>query len=74
MRKIVNDLLDCMNRVEDQISKAQLAAIIRREIEYDLVEAGLESNDLKVTPKEISTANDGRKLDAVKSYKRSWTM
>lgn len=69
MRKVVSDLLDCMNRVEDQRSKAQLATIIRREIEHDLVEAGLKFNNLQPTKIEIRLANNGEKLEAIKRYK-----
>ncbi len=69
MRQVISDLFDCIRLVDDKRSKKELATILRRELEIDLNEAGVHSDNLRVTPREVSLANSGKKLDAVKSYK-----
>ena len=69
MRPVITDLFDCISRVDDKRSKKELATILRRELEIDLQDVGVHSDNMKVTPREISLANSGKKLEAVKSYK-----
>lgn len=69
MRNIFDELFSVMSNTSDQRSKKDIARIIRREIEIELEDHGLHSNNLRPTQREISLADSGKKLDAVKLYK-----
>ena len=69
MRTVIPQLYSCMLNVDNKSSKDQLATIIRREVEIDLESAGFTSTKNTVTQHEIELTRDGRKLEAVKSYK-----
>lgn len=70
MRQVIIDLVECINAVSDTRSKKELATIVRRELEIDLQDAGVTSDNTRVTQREVSLANNGKKLDAVKLYKK----
>jgi ribosomal protein L7/L12 len=70
MRQVIIDLVECINGVSDTRSKKELATIVRRELEIDLQDAGVTSDNTRVTQREVSLANNGKKLEAVKLYKK----
>lgn len=69
MRHVIENLFNCLQAIDNDLSKQQLATIIRREVEADLQDCGLKSNNYNVTAKELRIACDGNKLEAVKAYK-----
>ena len=69
MRKIFDDLFNALGATSDKRTKLDLARIIRREIENELKDNGVHSTNFQPTPREISIADSGKKLEAVKLYK-----
>ena len=68
LNPIIQSLFDCMEQTSDVKSKKDLATIIRREMDSEFARVGCGSVHV-VSRREIDLVHDGRKLEAVKSYK-----
>lgn len=69
MRNIFDDLFNVLSATSDKRTKMDIARVIRREIEIELEDHGVSSNNFKPTNREINLADSGKKLEAVKLYK-----